>query len=189
VRNFIFDKVLHADDTPHRLALGVAVGIFVAATPTIGLHMVLVVALAALVRANKLVGLPVVWVINPVTLVPFYYSCWWLGAKMLPGRGASSESVRQQLRGLLSGHASLWQDMLHVDFWTGMLRVLLSLGLELWTGCLVVGAVSAVTLYFVTRAVITSYRARRAQRMMESHEGVGHKSSHAAALSSSRDAV
>jgi uncharacterized protein len=170
VRNFIFHKVLHAEDTPHRVALGVAIGMFVASTPTVGAHMVLVVALAALLRANKVVGLPVVWVVNPVTIVPFYYSCWWLGAEILPGRSASGESVRDRLTQLTSSHASLWQDMLHLEFWTAMFRVRLSLGAELWVGCLIVGVVSGTVMYFVTRTLITRYRARRADRIMQSHE-------------------
>ncbi len=71
-RFFIY-RVLHVDDTPHRIALGVAVGIFVAWTPTFGLQMILTVLLATLLRGNKLVGLPFVWISNPVTAWPIYF--------------------------------------------------------------------------------------------------------------------
>ena len=72
VRHFVLHDILHADDPPHRLALGVAIGMFVTFTPTVGLQMVLVGVLAWLLRANKLVGLPVVWLSNPATVVPIY---------------------------------------------------------------------------------------------------------------------
>ena len=75
-RKFIYHNVLHADDPPHRLALGAAIGVFVAFTPTVGLQMMLTVSLAWLLRANKVIGLPVVWISNPATLVPIYYSCY-----------------------------------------------------------------------------------------------------------------
>ena len=42
IEHFIVYRILHADDTPHRLALGIALGVFVAWTPTVGLQMVLV---------------------------------------------------------------------------------------------------------------------------------------------------
>ena len=50
-RFFIY-RVLHVDDTPHRIALGVAVGIFVAWTPTVGLHMILTVLLMVSIPAH-----------------------------------------------------------------------------------------------------------------------------------------
>ena len=57
VKDFVVYGVLHADDTPHRIALGVAIGIFVTFTPTLGFQMILVAVIATLLRANKFVGL------------------------------------------------------------------------------------------------------------------------------------
>ena len=62
-RRWFIYRVLHVDDTPHRIALGVAVGIFVTWTPTIGLQMLLCILISALVGANKFVGLPFVWLL------------------------------------------------------------------------------------------------------------------------------
>ena len=42
---FIKYRVLHVDDTPHRIALGVALGFFVTWTPTIGVQIVLILLL------------------------------------------------------------------------------------------------------------------------------------------------
>lgn len=55
--------------------MGVAIGFFVMCSPFFGLHMVLVVLLAWLLRANKLVGLPVVWLCNPLQV----YICYLIG--------------------------------------------------------------------------------------------------------------
>ena len=75
-RRFIFKRILHADDTPHRIALGVAISTFVGFSPIMGMQTVVSIALAALFRANKAVCLPFVWITNPVTFVPVYWSCW-----------------------------------------------------------------------------------------------------------------
>jgi uncharacterized protein (DUF2062 family) len=81
LRRFFADRVLGVHDTTHRIALGVAVGVAVAMTPTIGLQMVLTVAVATALRANKVVGVPFAWISNPATLwlyVPSYVLGSWL---------------------------------------------------------------------------------------------------------------
>jgi len=86
IEKFFIYRVLHVDDTPHRIALGVAVGIFVTWTPTIGFQMILTVLLSWLLGANKLVGVPFVWISNPVTLPPIYGPNCYVGSLILGGR-------------------------------------------------------------------------------------------------------
>jgi uncharacterized protein (DUF2062 family) len=161
-RNFIIHNVLHADDTPHRLALGVAIGMFVAFTPTIGLQTILAVGLAALLRANKLICIPLVWVTNPVTGVPIYALCYRLGAGLIgshphppqehigPVMGPAEQVLSQGL-----GRLVAW------DFWRDILAGLTRVGAQLWVGCLLVGFVLAVISYFPCRWFIEHYRRQR----------------------------
>ena len=72
IKRFFIYRVLGLNDTPHRIALGLAIGIFVTWTPTIGFQMVLTVVLSTLFRANKFVGVPFVWISNPLTVVAIY---------------------------------------------------------------------------------------------------------------------
>ena len=59
-----------------------AVGLFIACSP-LPLH-VLIAALAALaLRINLPVSLATVFVNNPVTMVPLYFSAYWLGCQLL----------------------------------------------------------------------------------------------------------
>ena len=83
LKNFFVHRVLHVDDTPHRIALGVAIGVFVAWTPTIGFQMPLTVALAWLLGANKLFSVPFVWISNPLTFVPIYMPNYLVGRWIL----------------------------------------------------------------------------------------------------------
>ena len=47
IRKFVLFRILHADDTPHNLAMAVSVGLFIGWTPTVGLQMIGGLALAA----------------------------------------------------------------------------------------------------------------------------------------------
>jgi len=64
---------------PHEISLGIAIGVFVALTPTIPFHTVLAVALAALLRGSKLAAALGVWLSNPLTIPLFYYGSYRLG--------------------------------------------------------------------------------------------------------------
>ncbi len=48
MRRFVMHNVLHADDTPHSIALGTAIAVFIAILPLVGIQMFLSVAVAAL---------------------------------------------------------------------------------------------------------------------------------------------
>jgi uncharacterized protein len=150
IKRFFIYRVLHVDDTPHRIALGVAIGIFITWTPTIGLQMALVVAIAALLRANKIVGVPFVWISNPVTLVPIYGPNHWLGTKILGGN-YDFDQLRPFVEAVATG--GNWFERLHAA-WDAMWRVFW----PLWLGSAVVGGVLAVITYFVIRYAVVRYR-------------------------------
>ncbi len=68
---------------PRELSLGIAIGVFVGITPTIPLHTVLAVTLAAALRGSKLAAALGVWVANPLTIPVFYYGSYRLGIFVL----------------------------------------------------------------------------------------------------------
>ncbi len=65
--------LLGSSDNPATIARGFAVGIFVAFSPFLGLHTVLTISLAFLVRGNRLVSLLASWICNPLTMIPILY--------------------------------------------------------------------------------------------------------------------
>jgi len=150
VERFLIYRVFSLDDTPHRLALGVAIGIFVAWTPTIGIQMVLTVGLCWLFGANKLVGVPMAWLSNPATIIPVYgpnylIGCWILGRKP-DGWHNVVEAIHFQ--GDFYDRILEWFYVTRSIFW------------ELWIGSLVVGLILGVMSYFTIYRMIVVYRTR-----------------------------
>ena len=87
-------RILHLRDTPHAIALGVAVGTFYGLSPLYGLHTILGLVTAALSRANKAATLIMIWVNNPLTTLPILYGQYLLGTLLLPGGVASGSWAR-----------------------------------------------------------------------------------------------
>lgn len=150
-KDFVVYKILHADDPPYSLAMGIALSMFVTFTPTIGFQMGLVFALAWLFRANKLVGLPLVWISNPATIVPIYYPCYWVGLKLSGMPGKSLE----WWKALASPPTDWWPK---VQFYA---NAFWEIAAPLWLGCIVVGGVLGVISYFASYYTICWYRMKR----------------------------
>lgn len=160
-KNVVVNRILGLNDTPHRIAWGVFLGFVVAFSPTVGFQMMLFVAVATLLRANKISGLPVVWITNPVTVVPIYYACWRVGAFVLgtdddPQRG---ERIIEELAGADTGWT--WGRLVEAHFWQQLGQTLLDLGAELWLGGFLVGAVLGALAYPLTIWGIGVYRRAR----------------------------
>ena len=157
IRRFVVYRILHVDDTPHRIALGVAVGVFVAWTPTHGLQMILIVAIAALLRANKLVGVPMAWLSDPVK-VPVTLLCYWLGCRMLRMRGNGAKIV-QAMREAWTGEHGFFGRV--VCFFHAMQDAFLP-----WlVGSIVIGLVTGAAAYLLTYRAVVGVRRRRARRL------------------------
>lgn len=160
-KEFVEYRVLHVDDTPHRLALGIAIGFFVAWTPTLGFHMILGALLAGLARANARMAMLAVWVVNPVTLAPVYLGNYWVGHVLwgqFAGRSApEAERLRAMLEGL-GGAREVLTRMFEASFWREFFETMLYLGAELWLGSVVMGLLVGVVSYMVSYKGIVWHR-------------------------------
>ena len=144
-RRFLVHNILHADDTPHAIALGAAVGMFAAIVPVIGLQTALAVALAALLRANKAICVPMVWVSNPLTAIPIFAASVMLGRQFFASSSTEAATATAAALRLPDGS---W---LSAGFWGDLLDMLLGLGAELWVGSAVLGAILAAGTYPLMR--------------------------------------
>lgn len=88
-------KVLALSDSAHAIALGVAVGIFVGLTPTVGVQTILILGLVFATRKfvyfNATAAMASTYVSNPVTMLPMYYGWYRIGAWFSSGSLTSAE--------------------------------------------------------------------------------------------------
>lgn len=75
--------IFSVKDSPQKIALSFAVGVFLGMSPFLGLHTILGIAAAWLFRLNKFVTIVGVYITNPWTIVPIYTFAIWFGAKLL----------------------------------------------------------------------------------------------------------
>ncbi len=151
--------VLHANDTPHQFGLGGAIAIFFGFLPIIGIQTIVSLAVAMLLRANKAITIPFVWITNPFTAVPIYGACFAVGSIVLPSESADfGEKI-----GLLAPEtvASIFS----VEYWKSLWRTSMELGTQLWIGCFIVATVNCMITYFVVRWAVASYRRRHSERI------------------------
>jgi hypothetical protein len=79
----VLAQILRIEDTPHRIALTFAVGVFLGLSPLIGLHTVLAIAVAWIFRLNRIVILSGAFINNPWSVIPIYTFSTWIGAEIL----------------------------------------------------------------------------------------------------------
>lgn len=71
--------------SPRKLALAVAVGVFVGFTPFWGVHLALAVVLASFLRLNRVLVYAAANVVNPVTVAPIVFAEVQVGHRLLHG--------------------------------------------------------------------------------------------------------
>jgi uncharacterized protein (DUF2062 family) len=91
--------VLHLDDPPWKVALALAVGVFISFTPTYGLQTLLVLVVATLARLNKAATVAGAWLNLPWFAPLIYTAGWKLGTLVLD----DAEGVEGLSAALLTG--------------------------------------------------------------------------------------
>jgi uncharacterized protein len=133
-------EIVKLDDTPHKLALASAIGIFIAFSPWLGLHIVSCFVFAWIFRVSKFVVLTATFVNNPWTMVPLYAFNLWFGVRLTGGAKTIPEIAWNQI---------------------GFRELFTILKPYLWpfvAGSLAAGAIAGVLSYFVFHWAVTRYR-------------------------------
>jgi len=69
----LFKKILTTNDSPHKLAMGFAIGVFWGVMPTFGFAIIFSLPTAVFLKANKVTAILGTFVSNPFT-TPFFYA-------------------------------------------------------------------------------------------------------------------
>ncbi|HPA57951.1 MAG TPA: DUF2062 domain-containing protein [bacterium] len=149
----IWKKLLSLNDSPHDIALGLALGIFIGFLPIMGIQMTVVLVFALPFRnANKVAAVAGVWITNPLTVIPIYAFIYWVGTAFYPAEYIlTSESLKCKMR-----------DIIQLDGFIDQTQAFLSLGADIFLpmciGGAIVGFIAMFPTYFITRKLIENYR-------------------------------
>ncbi|MCG8404607.1 MAG: DUF2062 domain-containing protein [Phycisphaerales bacterium] len=168
IRRLIIERILHLNDTPHRIAFGVFLGFFVGWTPTLGAQILIYWLLAYVLRANRVSGVLPVLLTNPITAVPVYAFNWKIGQWLLKGGGIFGELSGQAPRAELDRFVAEFSiaHIFQAQFWRDFGPAIKGLGTELIVGCLVVGLICGILGYVATFYGVLAYRKRRQTRAL-----------------------
>jgi len=147
----IIHRILTADSSPHRAALGVAIGLFIAMTPTLGMQMILAGGLAVVLRANKALSLTFVWITNALTSIPIFLFNYTVGCWLL--RRESRSGVFYQFIGNMLNLKDGGMEKAHAAK-----SLAEGLFFPLWVGSLTVAVVVASLSYLLVRTAVTQYQ-------------------------------
>jgi len=138
-------SIFQLKDSAHKLAASFALGVFIAFSPTVGLHMISCILLAWVFRLNKLVVFSAAFINNPWTMVPMYGFSLWFGMKITGSHFALP--------------AIAWKEIGLAD----LFRILKPYLLPFVAGTVVLGVISAIISYFIIYWAISQYRRSQAE--------------------------
>jgi uncharacterized protein (DUF2062 family) len=139
IRNWI-NRVKELRGDPHYIALGMAIGFFVAMTPTIPLQTIIALSLAFILKGSKAAAALATWISNPLTMPMLYYASYKAGGLLF---GTSIPD------GFAGGNI------------TEILKLGLDVAMALIGGGVVIGILPGIAAYFITRKIISKLRSRQ----------------------------
>lgn len=146
--------ILMLDDTPHSIALGAAIGMFIGLTPTVGIQMLLVMLVAFLTARlfyfNRVAALLTVYISNPLTMVPLYWFNYKLGLLLV----LSDEVSRDAFGGMLKYEGAR-------EWWDTVLALVLDIGWPLLVGSAIVATIGGLLTYPLMRVLLQSIHQER----------------------------
>jgi len=139
---YFYLRFMRMQGTPAEIARGLAAGIFAGMFPLFGLQTLIGIAIATLLRGNRIMAAAGTWISNPFTYVPIYAANLQLGVWLL---GAKDPIVAPT--GLMS-----WEEILALG---------IEITVALFLGCTVVGLISAIIGYVLGLRLVQILRRRR----------------------------
>lgn len=139
-----FNALFLVDDTPHRIALAFAIGVWIAFSPLLGIHTGLALAIAFLFRLSRAAMLFGAYLNNPWTIAPMYTAGTLLGSWLLGVSPSGISEISWQAEG----------DDFYRSLWLGLQPYI---G-PYFLGNTVLGVLAAVPAYFLLRALLLRRR-------------------------------
>ncbi|MEO1593113.1 MAG: DUF2062 domain-containing protein [Cyanobacteria bacterium J06632_22] len=141
---YLYIRFIRLRGHPREIARGIAAGVFAGCYPLFGLQTIIGVAIAAVLRGNKIMAAAATWISNPLTYVPIYAFNFQMGRWLL----------RQPMDMQVFSNADSFRE------WTSLG---MDITLALMVGSTAVGLVLGVLSYGLSLALIQRLRRRKGQ--------------------------
>jgi uncharacterized protein len=148
--------MLGSDSPPELVAASFAIGVAISFTPLFGLHWIMALVLAVILKLNKVDILLGTLVVNPFTL---------------PAVAAVAIPIgRFLLRARREAIAHLpWHDMFRRSFWTNAAPAMKAVGLQMAVGMFFLSVIIGALTYVILVNLIRHHRAKLAAARAGSH--------------------
>ena len=153
-----YERFLKIRGHPREIALGFALGLLVGMTPFMGLHTVVAVAVAALLKWNKISAAISVWITNAVTAPIIYSVSYLVGAWLM---GIEKAFQLKDIKSISAIHELILKTPEIV--WAMMV------------GGMVIGLPLAVTGYYVAFSITSRYQEEIKAKIARSKEKLAQK--------------
>ena len=142
---YLYLRFVRLRGSPEEVARGMALGIFIGMTPTMGIQMPIALFFAMILRENKIAAVLGVWISNPMTVIPIYTFNFQIGKYLLGSPDLNMPNF------------SSMEEMFKIGY---------DLLIPLTAGSIVVGIVSAAVAYIATLYFYTGikYEKEKIQR-------------------------
>ena len=134
-------KFRRLQDDPRKIAGGMALGVFIAFTPTIPFHMVGALALAAVLRVSPVTAFLGIQICNPLTIPAIYLAAYKVGQFLL-----------------YRGKPLVFPETFSFKAW---ICVLWQGGVALQVGGVILAIPPAIVAYFLTLWIVQRYHRRK----------------------------
>jgi uncharacterized protein len=149
--------IIRSNDTPHHIALGVAIGLCCGVAIPLG-QMLLAILLAFIFKANKVFAVAATFISNPYTSPIIYPFFCYLGAKII-GVELTFAEIQKFVHDMISSFS--WSNLLNMG--TNLLVCYL-------VGGILIGLILGVVGYFVTYRLAVIHKKIRTQRIKKNIE-------------------
>jgi len=168
----LITPVINSYSPVKELALGIGIGLFWGFTPLVGIQMYvvfmnwLIFKYVFRIKFDVLVGMAMVWISNPLTMVFMYYAFYVSGVYFMESVGSdihfvTYESFKLTFQNILSDElASFWDKAVN-----SAMYLLYDLGFPMLIGCLFFAIPVGFGGYFISKPIIIKSRIAKAKKL------------------------
>lgn len=172
---YVKHRLRRLPDTPEKISRGIAAGVFAAFTPFYGLHFVIAILLARIVRGNILAALLGTFAGNPLTYIPIGIASlgtgyWLLGRPFNAALFGLDSQVTDDYCTLGCQFSNAFTDIVHnflamftieTADWTGLVAFYHEVFVPYLIGGIAPGLLCAFLSYYLFVPIIAVYQKRR----------------------------